>query len=83
MTASELYLEMLPLFTRKIISIPDHPKLVAQLRDLERVTGNSGRDQIRHPKLGHDDFSNAIAGVARQVQRPALKVIVQAIRGGF
>ena len=83
MSASELYLEVLPLFTRKIISIPDHKKLVAQLRDLERITGNSGRDSVRHPKHGHDDFANVVAGVARLVQRPSMKVIVQAIRGAF
>jgi hypothetical protein len=80
---SELYLEAAPLFARKIISLPDHPKLIGQLRDLERVTGNSGRDQVRHPKHGHDDFSNVVAGVVRQLQRPSMRIITQSYRGGF
>jgi hypothetical protein len=38
---------------------------------------------VRHPKNGHDDLANVVCGVARQVQRPPLKVIVQTCRGGF
>jgi hypothetical protein len=79
MSASELYLEALPLFTRRIISIPDHPKLISQLRDLERVTGNSGRDSVRHPRNQHDDFCNVVCGVSRLVQKPRLTCVTTSV----
>ena len=45
LTASELYLELLPLFTRGLIELPDHPILLRELRLLERMPGRSGKDQ--------------------------------------
>src|SRR5262249_7600377 len=35
LTASELYLESLPLFTRSLVVLPDHPVLLRELRLLE------------------------------------------------
>ena len=46
----QLYLEALPLFMRRAISIPDHPRLIRELRLLERRVGRVGRDTIDHPK---------------------------------
>ena len=38
---SELYLEAVPLFTRGLIRLPDHAKLLRELRLLERHTHRS------------------------------------------
>jgi hypothetical protein len=45
--------------------LPDHPKLLHELRLLERRTHLSGKDSIDHGRNGHDDFANAMAGVLR------------------
>jgi hypothetical protein len=59
---SELYLEGLPHFTRGIVSIPDNPVLLRELRLLERKVAKSGKDSVDHPKNGSDDFANALFG---------------------
>ena len=41
----------------------DHPRLSAPLCSLERRTARSGRDSIDHAPGGHDDLSNAVAGL--------------------
>ena len=69
MVKSELYLEALPLFTRGLVSMPDHPRLVNELRLLERRVHPSGRDTVEHPRNGHDDYSNAVAGLLRYLVR--------------
>jgi hypothetical protein len=66
MNRSQLYLEALPLFTRGQLSIPDHPKLLRELRLLERHTHRSGRDTVDHGRInGNDDYSNALVGMLR------------------
>jgi hypothetical protein len=62
---SEIYLEVLPLFTRGLVSMPDHPKLLRELRLLERRTHRSGKDTVDHGKSGHDDYVNSMCGVLR------------------
>jgi hypothetical protein len=64
---SKIYLETLPLFTRGLVRIPDHPTLIRELRLLERQTHRSGRDEVNHPKNGHDDAANVCCGVLRQL----------------
>jgi hypothetical protein len=64
---SQLYLECLPLFTRGLVRIPEHTKLIKELRLLERHTHSSGRDTVDHPKNGSDDHSNAVCGVLRNL----------------
>jgi hypothetical protein len=59
---SEIYLEVLPVFTRGLTSLPNHPQLLKELRLLERRTHVSGRDTISHGRTGSDDFANAVAG---------------------
>jgi hypothetical protein len=71
---SELYLEATPLFTRGLIRLPDHAKLLRELRLLERHTHRSGRDTVDHPKGGRDDHANAVCGVAVLVGGAALSV---------
>jgi len=63
--ASQLYLEALPLFTRGLVSLPDHPTLLRELRLLERIPGRVGRDQVSHPRNAHDDLANATCGCLR------------------
>ena len=59
---------MLPLFTRGLARLPNHPKLLRELRLLERHTHRSGRDSVDHPRNGHDDHANSVAGVLRDMR---------------
>jgi hypothetical protein len=62
---SAIYLECLPLFARGLVRLPDHPKLLRELRLLERVTHRGGKDSVDHPRGQHDDYANAVCGVLR------------------
>jgi hypothetical protein len=64
---SKMYLEVLPLFTRGLVRLPDHQTLIRELRLLERQTHRSGRDEVNHPKNGHDDAANVCCGVLRHL----------------
>jgi hypothetical protein len=64
---SVIYLETLPLWSRGLVSIPDHKRLLRELRLLERHTHRSGRDTVDHGKNGSDDYSNAVCGVLRKM----------------
>ena len=61
MNRSQCYLEMLPLFMRQNLSIPNHPKLLRELRLLERRTSRMGKDIVDHGLQGSDDYCNALA----------------------
>ena len=65
LNASMLYLEALPLFTRGLVELPDHPALLRELRLLERIPGRVGKDQVTHPRNAHDDLANAVCGCLR------------------
>jgi hypothetical protein len=67
---SQIYLEVLPLFARGLVKLPDHAKLLRELRLLERHTHRSGKDTVDHPRNGRDDHANAVAGVLRQLSNP-------------
>jgi hypothetical protein len=60
---SQLYLEVLPLFMRGVVSIPKHAALIRELRLLERRTSRVGRDMVDHGRNGSDDLANVLAGV--------------------
>ena len=62
LTASELYLALLPLLSNGSVELLDDKKLTSQLRSLERRTRSGGRDQVTHPPGMHDDVANAAAG---------------------
>jgi hypothetical protein len=62
LTASETYLEALPLWTRGAVRIPDHPTLLRELRLLERVPARLGKVQVTHPRGVHDDYANVCFG---------------------
>jgi hypothetical protein len=62
LTRSELYLEGLPLFARGLVSIPDKPILLRELRLLERRTARSSKDSVNHGVGGSDDYANSLFG---------------------
>jgi hypothetical protein len=67
LSKSDIYLEVIPLFTRGLVRIPEHMKLIRELRLLERHTHRSGRDSVDHGRSGSDDHANAVAGVLREL----------------
>jgi hypothetical protein len=69
LTKSEIYLEVIPLFTRGLVRLPNHPRLLRELRLLERQTHRSGRDSVEHPRGQHDDYSNVCCGALRLIGR--------------
>jgi hypothetical protein len=63
-SASELYVEFLPMLNSGKVELLDNSRLIAQLCGLERRTARAGRDSIDHAPGSHDDVSNAVAGAA-------------------
>lgn len=61
-TRSEIYLEMLPHFSRAAVELLDLPALRTQLLLLERRTRSGGRDSVDHPRGAHDDIANSACG---------------------
>src|SRR5262245_10921147 len=61
---SGIYIEVLPHWNRGLISVPNVPRLLRELRLLERRTHRSGRDTVDHGTNGTDDFANALCGCA-------------------
>ena len=61
-SASLIYLECIPLFTQGIVALPDHPRLLRELRGLERTVSPSGRDMVKRPRHGSDDYAAAVCG---------------------
>jgi hypothetical protein len=68
-----IYLESLPVFTRGLARLPNHARLVRELRLLERRTHRSGKDTVEHPRNGHDDFANVVCGVFSLLAPPAFE----------
>jgi len=68
-----IYLESLPVFTRGLARLPDHARLVRELRLLERRTHRSGRDTVDHGRTGHDDHANVVCGVFSLLAPPAFE----------
>lgn len=59
---SALYLEALPHFNRGAVSLPNHERLLRELRNLERRVNRSGKDSVDPPRAGSDDHANAVCG---------------------
>jgi hypothetical protein len=59
----QIYMECLPLFARRVLRLPDHQRMIRELRLLERSARVSGREHVDHAKGGHDDFANVCCGV--------------------
>ena len=82
LSASELYLEALPLFMRGLVRLPDHPGLLRELRLLERIPSRTGRDQVTHPRGVHDDLANACcASLVALVRGPGVVLVDNALLG--
>jgi hypothetical protein len=60
-SASDLYTALLPVLNSHRVELPDNPRLISQLCQLERHAGST-KDNVRHPPGGHDDVANAVAG---------------------
>src|SRR5262249_54353889 len=67
---SAAYLEVEALFAQGLIDLLDHPKLIRELRNLERRPSQGGRDKVEHPRGQHDDYANAL-GLAAAIARGA------------
>ena len=62
-TASQQFLELLPLINAKRVGLLDHKRMLDQLIGLERRTGfGTGKDAVGHPPGCHDDIAVAVAG---------------------
>src|SRR5262247_2758474 len=48
--AASIYLESLPIFTRGLVRLPNHARLIRELCLLERRTQRSGKDTVEHPR---------------------------------
>jgi hypothetical protein len=83
MPASQLYLEAQPVFNGGKISIPDHKRLVSELRSLERRTSRMGRDSVTHPPGGHDHYANALARCLPVAQAKPNRAFWSTYAGGF
>jgi len=63
LSKSEIYLESLPLFAQNRIELLDVPRLLTELRLLERRPRAGGRtDLVDHPPRATDDAANAALG---------------------
>lgn len=58
---SQIYSDVLPIFTSGKARLLDNKRLVSQFSALERKT-TAARDKIDHPDHGHDDVSNSASG---------------------
>jgi hypothetical protein len=70
LSASEIYLHCVPLFTAGRVLLLDQPRLVDQLCALRRKVGQGGRESVDHPRGAHDDLANAVAGVLWRLSPP-------------
>jgi hypothetical protein len=52
----------LPHFMRGLVSIPDQPQLIRELRLLERRTARSGKHSVDQGQAGSDDYANVLFG---------------------
>jgi hypothetical protein len=69
LTASELYVEFLPIVLNGAVELPDNARLTAQLVNLERRTRTGGKDLVTHFPGGHDDLANSAAGACTMAAR--------------
>jgi len=62
LTASEIYINSLPLFSNHQIELLDNKRLYGQLRALERRVRSGGKDVVSHLPGLHDDVANSAIG---------------------
>ena len=71
---SAIYLDLLPLVNAQAVRLLEHDLLRRELLSLERRRGAAGKDRIDHPRSGHDDIANAVAGVLTLVAKRTQKI---------
>ncbi len=81
LSASELYLNFLPLISNGTVELLDVKRLAGQLTGLERRVRSGGKDQITHYPGGHDDLANAAAGVCVLAQAPRCEPNIRRLCG--
>lgn len=69
LTASELYLELLPMINQGSVELLDNQRLRNQFLALERKTRTGGKDLVTHGPGGHDDLVNGAAGACVMAKR--------------
>jgi len=72
LTTSQTYIEFGGALRQGKVALPDHPKLLVQLRGLERRTSRDGRDVVDHRPGMRDDVAAAVA-----------RAVVGALKGAF
>lgn len=83
LSASELYLELVPLVNSGRAELLEHTKLIAQLGNLERRTSRSGKDTVDHQPGGHDDLANSVAGaIVHAAKRSGVQLAFTSITPG-
>lgn len=73
-TASQLYIETLPIIGSGCVELLDNETLINQFAGLLRFTRSGGKDKITHGQGSKDDLSNAVAGVIYCTAKPKRKV---------
>lgn len=79
-TASELYLELLPLIANGTAELLDIKRLASQLTGLERRTRPGGKDLVTHYPGSHDDIANAAAGALVEAARERVGPGIRSLR---
>jgi hypothetical protein len=67
MVKSDIYLSFAAYANSDRVELLDVPRLINELKGLERRRGRTGRDIVDHQARGHDDVANAVAGLVCQL----------------
>ena len=68
---SSIYMEVLPAFAERRITLIDDKRLITELRMLERKPRTGGKaDVVDHAPNMHDDAANAACGALELSSRP-------------
>ncbi len=78
MPKGRLYREGLLAFTRRKLSLPNHPRLLRELRLLERTAHAGGRESVDHGRNGSDDYANAVFGVLYYTKPAKRRILFRA-----
>jgi hypothetical protein len=57
------------------VVIPDHPRLIRELRLLERKCHTGSRDSVDHGRLGSDDYANSLFGMLSLASKPKPRAV--------
>ena len=59
---ADIYVSALSWLSSRRVELYNVPRMIAQLCDLERKPGTTGKEAVNHPPGGHDDIINAACG---------------------